>query len=104
MRYSSTPFTHCFRNSVFARPLSKIHRVTADSQIKSVPGRGCRNKSARSAISFRRKSDTISFCPRSLCDCFTRVASTGWLSAVLLPIISTRSACSMSEMDPESPP
>jgi hypothetical protein len=34
----------------------------------------------------------------------TRVASTGWLSAVLLPMISTRPACSMSVIDPESPP
>jgi hypothetical protein len=34
----------------------------------------------------------------------TRVASTGWLSAVLLPMISTSPAFSMSVIDPESPP
>src|SRR6202034_473092 len=73
-RYSSPPSTHFPRNSVFATPRSKIQRVTALSQIRSVPGRGWINKSARCAISFLRRSDTISFCPFSLCDRFTRVA------------------------------
>jgi len=95
---------HLLYCTVFASPRSKIQRVTALSQIRSVPGRGWINKSARCAISFLRRSDTISFCPFSLCDRFTRVASTGWLSAVLLPTITTSSACSISEIEPESPP
>ena len=35
---------------------------------------------------------------------FTRVARTGWLSAVLLPMIRTRPARAMSVIDPTSPP
>ena len=42
--------------------------------------------------------------PRCLCERLTRVASTGWLSAVLEPTMMTRPAISMSEMEPESPP
>ena len=59
--------------------------------MRSVPGLGWRNTSARRAISFSRRSATMSFCPRSLCARFTRVARTGWLSAVLLPTMRTRS-------------
>ena len=75
----------------------------AFSQNRSVPGVGWRNKSARCAISCSRISNTISFWPSSLCELFTRVAMTGWLSAVLLPMMSTRFACSTSVMEPESP-
>ena len=41
--------------------------MTAESQTRSVPGWGCRKTSARSAISFLRRSETMSFWPRSLC-------------------------------------
>ena len=51
-----------------------------------------------------RRSETMRRWPRSLCERLMRVARTGWLSAVLVPTIITRSAFSMSEMEPESPP
>ena len=42
--------------------------------------------------------------PCSLWERFTRVARTGWLSAVLEPTMRTRPAFSMSAMEPASPP
>ena len=59
--------------------------------------------SARLAISCLRKSATIRRWPRSLCERFTRVASTGWLSAVFDPTIRTSAAFSMSAIEPLSP-
>src|SRR5580692_3814395 len=44
---------------------------------RSAPGLGCGKRSARLAISFSRKSETISLCPSSLWELLTRVAMTG---------------------------
>src|SRR5699024_1282975 len=82
----------------------RIYLVTADSQTKSVPLFGEKNRSARCPISCFRKSKTYNFCPNNLCDRFIREARTGWDSAVLDPIVITISASAISSIDPESPP
>ena len=93
--YSSKRFTHPSMNAVFARPVWRMLRDGGHPHhIRARIGRS--RMSARRAISFSRRSATTNRCPRNLCARFTRVASTGWLSAVLLPTMTTRPALSIS--------
>src|SRR5699024_11191070 len=81
-----------------------IYFVTAESQTRSVPLLGEKNRSARCPISCLRKSNTYSFWPNNFCARLILDAITGCDSAVLDPIVMTISAAAISSIEPESPP
>ena len=56
-----------------------------------MPGRSWQYQSAKSAITGRRGSTTMSFVPRWTA-CLKKVAATGWLAVVLVPVSRIRSA------------
>ena len=65
----------------------------------SVPGCWRSHRSAWRVISVWRGSTTISVAPFWWTACLRKVAMTGWVSAVLLPMTMKHSRCSISAME-----